>query len=58
MLDDIKVLSQLGMPAVNRPMHDAFNQELQREKLYNLDALRKLLRINVPRLNPQQKICL
>ena len=50
-----KVLSQLGIPAPNRPIHDAFNQELQREKLYNLDALRELLPINVPLLNPQQK---
>ena len=29
-----KVLSQLGIPAPNRQMHDAFNQELQCEKLY------------------------
>ena len=43
------------MPAPNGPMHDAFNQELLREKLYNPDALRELLRINVPLLNPQQK---
>ena len=27
-----KVLSQLGIFAPNRPMHDAFNQELLREK--------------------------
>ena len=39
MLDDVKVLSQLGMPAPNRPMHDAFNQELLREKMYNFNAL-------------------
>ena len=50
-----KVLSQLGMPAPKRPMHDAFNQELLREKLYNLDAVRELLPINVPLLNPQQE---
>ena len=55
MLDDVKVLSQLGMPVPNCPMHDAFNQELLREKLYNLNALRELLRINVPLLNPQPK---
>ena len=48
-----KVLSQLGMPAPNRPINDAFNQELLREKLCNIDALRELLRINVPLLNPQ-----
>ena len=49
-----KVLSQLDIPAPNHSMHDAFNQEFQHEKLYNLDALRELLRINVPLLNPQQ----
>ena len=36
-----KILSQLGMPESNRPMHYAFNHELQREKLYNLHALRE-----------------
>ena len=50
-----KLLSQLGMPTPNRPKHDAFTQELLRDKLYNLDALRELLQINVPRLNTQQK---
>ena len=55
MLDDVKVSSQLGMPAPNRPMHNAFNQELLREKMYNLDALRELLQINVPLLNPKQE---
>lgn len=29
-----KALSQLSMAMPKRPMHDAFNQELQREKLY------------------------
>ena len=53
-----KILSQLGMPAPNRPMPDAFNQELLREKLYNIDTLRELLRKNVPLLNPQQNISL
>ena len=50
-----KVLSELGMPAPNRPMHDTFNRELQCEKLYNLVALRELFQINVPLLNAQQK---
>ena len=53
-----KILSQLGMLAPNRPMHDPFNQELLREKMYNLYALRELLRINVPLLNPQQEYVL
>ena len=56
MLDDVKkVLSQLGMPASNRPMHDAFNQELLHEKMYNFDPLSELHRRNVPLLNPQQE---
>jgi hypothetical protein len=43
------------MPTPNRPMHNAFNQELLREKMYNFDGLREFLRINVLLLNPQQK---
>ena len=43
------------MPVPNLPMHQAFNQKLQREKLYNLDAIRESVQINVARLNPQQK---
>ncbi|XP_065366817.1 uncharacterized protein LOC135959717 [Calliphora vicina] len=34
------VLSELGMTAPNRSMHDAFNQELQCEKQYDCDALK------------------
>ena len=50
-----KVLSQLGMAAHNRPMNDAFNQELQREKLYDLDALKESVPIHFPLSNQQQK---
>lgn len=50
-----KVLPQLGMTAPNRPMHDAFNQELKREKQYDCDALKESVRTNVPLLNRQQK---
>jgi hypothetical protein len=50
-----KVLSQLGIPTPNCPMHDAFNRDLQGEKLYNVDVLRELVRINVPLLNQQQE---
>ncbi|GBP73542.1 hypothetical protein EVAR_89202_1 [Eumeta japonica] len=35
-----KLLIQLGLTAPNRPMHDAFNQELHRERLYDLNALK------------------
>ncbi|KAJ8889746.1 hypothetical protein PR048_009247, partial [Dryococelus australis] len=50
-----KVLSQLGMAGPNRPMHDAFNQELQCENMYDLESLRESVRINLPLLNQQQK---
>ena len=53
-----KVLSQLRMPANNHPMHDAFIKELLRKKMYNLDALSELLRINLPLLNPQHEYVL
>ncbi|XP_076258517.1 uncharacterized protein LOC143195346 isoform X2 [Rhynchophorus ferrugineus] len=36
-----KLLIQLGLTAPNRPMHDAFNQELHRERLYDLNALKE-----------------
>ncbi|XP_054726153.1 dual specificity protein kinase shkD-like [Anastrepha obliqua] len=36
-------------------MHDAFNQELNRELQYNVDALQEFVRNNVPLLNEQQK---
>ncbi|GFQ77012.1 helitron_like_N domain-containing protein [Trichonephila clavata] len=35
-----KLLIQLGLTAPNRPMHDAFNQELHRERLYDLNTLK------------------
>lgn len=50
-----KLLIQLGLAAPNRPMHDAFNQELHREKLYDLNTLKQLIQINLPLLNEQQK---
>ena len=50
-----KRLMQLGMTTPNRPMHDAFNQELRRETQYDLEALRETIQRNVPLLNQQQK---
>ncbi|GBP83330.1 hypothetical protein EVAR_54347_1 [Eumeta japonica] len=44
-----------GLTAPNRPMHDAFNQELHRERLYDLNALKELIQTNLPLLNEQQK---
>ncbi|KAL4127222.1 hypothetical protein QTP88_011412 [Uroleucon formosanum] len=43
------------MIAPNRSMHDAFNQELNRELQYNVDTLQEFVRNNVPLLNEQQK---
>ncbi|KAF2893481.1 hypothetical protein ILUMI_12691 [Ignelater luminosus] len=34
-----KMLNELGMPAPNRPMHDAFNREFERERQYDTTAL-------------------
>ncbi|KAL4143314.1 hypothetical protein QTP88_005660 [Uroleucon formosanum] len=39
----------------NRPMYDAFNQEVHREKLYDLNTLKELIQTNLPLLNEQQK---
>ncbi|XP_050065795.1 uncharacterized protein LOC126554811 [Aphis gossypii] len=39
-----KLLIQLGLTAPNRPMHDAFNQELHRERLYDLNDLKELFK--------------
>lgn len=58
-----KMLHELGMPAPNRPMHDAFNRELERERQYDRDALSQSVRTNVHAcvhihqtlLNQQQK---
>jgi len=43
------------MTTPNRPMHDAFNQELRRETQYDSAALRETVQRNVPLLNQQQK---
>ena len=50
------VLSCLGMAAPNRPMCDAFNHKLQREKQYDTKALVEIARTNVPQLYQQQRI--
>ncbi|XP_026482740.1 uncharacterized protein LOC113390965 [Ctenocephalides felis] len=42
-----KLLIEVGMIAPNRSMHDAFNQELNRELQYNVDTLQEFVRINV-----------
>jgi hypothetical protein len=36
-----KLLCHLGMAAPNCPMHDAFHEELQREKSYDLNTLKE-----------------
>lgn len=50
-----KLLFEGGMIAPNRSMHDAFNQELNRELQYNVDTLQEFVRNNVLLLNEQQK---
>ena len=51
-----KILSCLGMTSTNRPMRDAFNHELQREKQYDSEALAEIVRKNVSQLNQEQWI--
>lgn len=50
-----KVLPQLGMISPNRPMHAAFNQEMEREQQYDCNELSENLRFNIPKMNDQQK---
>jgi len=50
-----KLLIQLVLIAPNRPMHDVFNQEVHREKMYDLNTLKELIQKNLPLLNEQQK---
>lgn len=51
-----KSLIQLGMTAPNRPMHDIFNLELQRERTYNIADLTMFIAENAPKLLDDQKI--
>lgn len=53
MLND-KGLLQLEITTTNRPMHDAFNQELRRETQYDYETLRETVQRHVPLLNQQQ----
>lgn len=50
-----KSLTQLGMTAPNRSMHETFNQELEREQNYDRNALSQAVRTNIPLLNQEQK---
>ena len=50
-----KMLNELGMPMPNRPMHDAFNREFERERQCNTNALSKSVQSKVSLLNQQQK---
>lgn len=50
------LLSKLGMPSPNRPLHDAFNRELEREREYDRDTLSEYVRTNVSLLNQEQKL--
>ena len=44
-----------GIPVANRPMHDPFNREFERERQYNTNALSQSVQNKVPLLNQQQK---
>lgn len=50
-----KALGQLGLSSPNRPMHDLFDQEWQREQRYDPNELRTFVNLNVPKLNDHQK---
>ncbi|XP_049308570.1 uncharacterized protein LOC125777504 [Bactrocera dorsalis] len=50
-----KMLHELGMPAPNRPMHDALNREFERERQYDGNALNQSVQNKIPLLNLQQK---
>ncbi|XP_018788418.1 PREDICTED: uncharacterized protein LOC108968698, partial [Bactrocera latifrons] len=50
-----KTLSELGMIAPNRPMHDAYNAELRREKEYDRNDLNTFVTTNLPKLNTEQR---
>ncbi|XP_054745504.1 ATP-dependent DNA helicase pif1-like [Anastrepha obliqua] len=50
-----KALGQLGLTQPNRPMHDLFERELQRQQQFDRDELRALVQTYTPQLNDQQK---
>ncbi|XP_050339716.1 uncharacterized protein LOC126766058 [Bactrocera neohumeralis] len=50
-----KALGQLGLPSANRPMHDLFDRELQREREYDANELQTFVNLNVPKLNVHQR---
>ncbi|XP_054734508.1 uncharacterized protein LOC129241988 [Anastrepha obliqua] len=50
-----KSLVQLGMPAANRPVHDMFNRELEREYHYDCNELNTFVTSNLTKLNDQQQ---
>lgn len=50
-----KALVQLGMIAPDRPMHDLFDRELQREREFDRAELHAYVQTHLPQLNDQQK---
>lgn len=50
-----KALAQLGMTAPDRPMHDLFDRELQRERQFDCNELRTFVQTHLPQLNIEQK---
>ncbi|XP_049308333.1 uncharacterized protein LOC125777443 [Bactrocera dorsalis] len=50
-----KMLHELGMPAPNRPIHDALNREFERERQYDRNTLSQSVQNKIPLLHLQQK---
>lgn len=50
-----KMLRELGMPAPNRPPQQAFIEEFERERQYDRNSLRQLVKTKVQMLNHLQK---
>lgn len=49
------MLGELGMTTPNRPMHNVFNREFERERQYDINVLSQSVQRKVPLLNRQQK---
>lgn len=50
-----KALGRLGMHSPDRPMHDLFDREFQREQQYDPNELQIFVSVNVPKLNANQR---
>ncbi|XP_053949404.1 ATP-dependent DNA helicase pif1-like [Anastrepha ludens] len=56
MIEDLYLtIANKGLTQPNRPMHDLFERELQREQQFDRDELRAFVQTYTPQLNDQQK---